>query len=295
MKRASTYTLRIQQAIVSKVKDIGLLVKFKLTLLVVFTALAAALIVGTVSYVDLLLLAVGGFLVAGASNALNEILERDYDKLMERTKGRPLATGRMSVSEGLIWAGFMSLAGIVMLSFLNPLAALLGMISLILYAFLYTPLKRISPLSVFVGAFPGALPILIGTCAVEGRISLLALCLFGIQFFWQFPHFWSIAWVADKDYKKAGYRLLPSSNGEKNASIGLISFIYCLMLMCVTAILFWLGMALVWWILAMLVNILFAYYSIGLYRKVNDAAARKLMFASFIYLPIVLGAIYMGM
>ncbi|MBK6995856.1 MAG: protoheme IX farnesyltransferase [Lewinellaceae bacterium] len=185
---------------------------------------------GAVNWGSMLLLAVGGFLVTGAANALNQVLERDYDRLMPRTANRPVVTGRMSVSTAVLLAGLMALFGISMLSWFNPLTGFLGTLSLISYAFIYTPMKRSTPLAVVVGAVPGALPLIIGCVAYEGFISPTAWMLFGLQFLWQFPHFWAVAWLADEDYKKAGFYLLPSGNGEKDKTTGLLSFAFCLLL-----------------------------------------------------------------
>ena len=177
-----------------------------------------------VSWVAVLLLGVGGFLVTGAANALNQVLEKDYDKLMKRTANRPLAAERMTTSTAVLMAGLMCLLGTFCLSAFNAWAGLLGMLSMVLYAFVYTPMKRFSPLAVVVGAIPGALPLMIGCVAVEGYLSGLAIALFAIQFFWQFPHFFAIAWVGDEDYKRAGFNLLPNKKGLLDSSVGTVSY-----------------------------------------------------------------------
>ena len=172
-----------------KVQDFGELVKFKLNLTVVFSAVMAYLIAatGTVNWVAVMILALGGFFVAGAANALNQVLERDYDKLMKRTADRPIAAGRMSVSEGVLTAGLLGILGLMLLALFNPWASFFGMMALLSYAFLYTPMKRISPAAIAIGAFPGALPMLIGCVAFQHELTSLALALFALQFFWQFP------------------------------------------------------------------------------------------------------------
>ena len=195
-----------------KLKDYSELVKMRLNLLVVFSsaisyAMAAA---GNINWLQLGMLSLGGFLVVGASNGINQIIEKDFDKLMIRTANRPIATQRMSVTEASIASALMGIAGVLILGlFLNQMSAILAFAALLSYAFLYTPLKRISPISVFVGAFPGAIPPMLGWVAATGTIGVEALILFLIQFFWQFPHFWSIAWVLDDDYKRAGFKMLP--------------------------------------------------------------------------------------
>jgi len=209
---ARTHTISIRKS--SWTQDVLELVKVRLTTLVVFSAVMSYLIAAGIQVraLPVLILCLGGFLVAGAANALNQILERDYDKLMERTAGRPLASGRMTASLALVIAGFMLLIGLVALALFNPITAFLGMLSFIIYAFIYTPLKRYTTASVAIGAIPGALPVLIGWVAFEGTISWMAIVLFGIQFLWQFPHFWAIGWLSFDQYQKlvlhkGGWRL----------------------------------------------------------------------------------------
>ncbi len=273
-----------------KVKDYQLLFKFRLSLLVVFSSVMTYLLVAeSLLWEHLVLLSVGGFLVTGAANALNQVLEKDFDKMMQRTADRPLATGRMTVYEAVFLAGVMSVIGTSLLALLNPLTALFGAISLLLYAFVYTPLKRVSPIAVIVGAIPGALPTLIGCVAYEGTLTALAIVLFGIQFFWQFPHFWAIAWLGHEDYTKAGYYLLPSSNGERNNQVGMQSFIYGIMLLPLGLLPYWMGISgLVSAILVSIVGIYYVALCWRLYKECTDAAAKQLMFASFFYLPVVL-------
>ena len=179
-------------------QDYGILMKFKLSLTVVFSAVMAYLIAleVTINWGYVVALFLGGFFTTGAANALNQVLEKDYDKLMKRTENRPLATGRMTSSEAILVAGLSSLIGVTLLAIFNPMTAFLGMVSLILYSFVYTPMKRVSNISVFIGAIPGALPIVIGCTAAEnGHLTSLALSLFGLQFIWQFMHFFAIAWL----------------------------------------------------------------------------------------------------
>ncbi len=275
----------------SKAKDYKMLVKFRLSLTVVFSSIMAYLIAvtGTIDWKEILMLGVGGFLVTGAANALNQVIEKDFDKLMERTKERPLARGRMKVPEAVLIAGFMSLLGILVLVLLNPLSAFLGMMALILYAFIYTPMKRISPISVLIGAIPGAMPTVIGVVALEGQFTQLALILFGIQFLWQFPHFWSIGWLGYEDYKNAGYKLLPSANGEKDKNTGLQSFLYALFLVPIGIMPAVMGVSGI--ISAVVIGIasaVFAYFGWNLYKKCSRKAALQLMFFSLAYLPLTL-------
>ncbi len=281
---------------VERVKDFGLLVKFKLTLLVLFSAVMSYAIVGGEKFTwwGMAILTLGGFLVTGAANALNQVLEREYDLLMTRTANRPVATGRMSVSTAVLIAGLMALGGIVLLAIFNPLTGFIGTLSLISYAFVYTPMKRFTPLAVVVGAIPGALPLIIGCVAWEGYISQMAIMLFSLQFLWQFPHFWAVAWLADEDYKKAGFALLPSKNGEKDYTTGLYSFFFCLLMIGNVSLAFALG--LIGWVAMIVLNVLNIYWALkcwSLYRTCSREAARAQMFVSFLHLPLSLIVILM--
>jgi heme o synthase len=195
----------------SKIRDYAQFIKLRLASLVVLSA-AIGYVIGAqeVDWKKMLMLILGGFLVTGASNGFNQIIERNLDKLMDRTQGRPLPQERMSVNESFIIAAIMGLMGIAILwIFMNPLSGVLGMLALILYTVVYTPLKQMTPFAVFVGAFPGAIPPLLGHVASTsgfGEIQFEAWLLFVMQFMWQFPHFWAIAWVLDEDYKKAGIK-----------------------------------------------------------------------------------------
>ena len=213
-----------RKTITAKLKDYHILVKFRLSFIVVFSSGIGYLFAGGAQSSFFLFL-VGGFLITAASNALNQIIESDTDKLMGRTANRPLATGRMQHTEAIIAAGLMAIAGIAIFwMWFNTLAALLGALSLISYAFLYTPMKKVSPIAVFIGAFPGAMPPLIGCAAASGGIDDMAILLFCVQFVWQFPHFWAIAWVLDDDYKKAGFQMLPSGGRDKSTAFQVLVY-----------------------------------------------------------------------
>lgn len=278
---------------VSLIDELKALVKFKLSLTVLMSSMLAYVIVagGSFSWTVFILLSVGGFLVTGAANALNQVLERDFDKLMERTKNRPLAAERMKISDAVLFAGFSAAIGIIMLALINPLTALLGTLSLISYAFVYTPLKRYSTISVAVGAIPGALPVLIGTVAGEGTITALGLGLFAIQFLWQFPHFWAIGWLSFQDYKKAGYKLLPmNEEGEIDRNLGFYSGIYATLMIPVfiTMYSFDSRISISALIISIVLSIIYVFYCIQFQRKGDRKAARNLMFSSFFYLPLFL-------
>ena len=273
------------------------LVKLPLTTVVVFTSVMGFAIAagGAIQFLPLLILGLGGFMITGAANALNQILERDYDKLMERTADRPVASGRMAVSEALIIAGVMLVIGLVCLSLFNPLAAFLGMLSFVLYAFIYTPMKRFGPLSVAIGAIPGAMPALIGCVAFEGTITWLAIALFGIQFLWQFPHFWAIGWLSFEQYQAAGFKLVPSVDGKIDASLGRNSLFYAALLVPLCFLGWWSGV----WSLSVAVltgtiSLVFAKYAWGFFKAFDRRSAKQLMFSSFLYLPIILIVILIG-
>ena len=274
----------------ARLKDYGLLTKLRLSSLVVFSA-AIGFVIGTRGefvFSQLCWLILGGFLVTGSSNAFNQIIERDLDRLMDRTKNRPLPAGRMSVVEAMVAALVMGAAGILILwIFMNPLCGLLSALSLLIYTLIYTPSKRITPFSVFIGAIPGAFPPLLGYVAATNQIGMEALLLYFLQFIWQFPHFWAIAWVMDDDYKKAGFKMLPSSGGrDRNSAFQTMA--YTLSLVPLALLLHFFGQFSVWsTTLVATTGIFFAGPSFMLYRHLDIASAKKLMYASFIYLPVV--------
>ena len=209
------------------------LLKPRLSALVVFSSafgyyLAAR---GRVDWNSLLMFCLGGFLISGASITINQILEKDFDKLMKRTENRPLPTGRLSISEAVKWSLALTLIGtLLLIYYTNWLTVVLSLLSLVAYSFVYTPMKRVGPIAVLVGAFPGGLPPLLGWVAFSGTVGYEAMVIFGIQFIWQFPHFWAIAWIADRDYKKAGFKLLPFG-GKKDLNTAIQIMIYTLFLL----------------------------------------------------------------
>ncbi len=275
----------------SWVSEYLILTKVRLSLVVVVSSVLGYIIVanGSGNVVDILKLTIGGFLVTGAANALNQVLEKDFDILMTRTANRPVATGRMKSSEAVMFAGLSCLVGITILATFNPVTALLGMLSLIIYAFVYTPLKRYSTLAVAVGAIPGALPVMIGATAFEGNITLLAVCLFIIQFLWQFPHFWSIGFLGYDDYQKAGYKLLPETDGRIDRNLGISSVFYAALVLPVVTFMFIRLDVSIWSsALAILLSLGYMYLGYKLHLDFDRAAARRLMFYSFFYLPLVL-------
>jgi protoheme IX farnesyltransferase len=282
-----------------KLRDYMMLVKFSLTTMVVFSAVVSFLLVPGNHFNGkmMLLLFIAGFLVTGSANTINQVVEKDTDALMKRTAKRPVASGRMSTSEGYAFAIITGVLGVLMLwHFFNFTSAALAAFSLFLYAFIYTPLKKLNSISVLVGAVPGALPCLIGWTAgfYSDTVSWGGgWVLFGIQFFWQFPHFWAIAWLAHKDYSNAGFRLLPSVEGPTKYS-AIQSIIYSLLLIPVGLLPYFTGMSgQVSLIIVLIANIFMIWQSVRLYREMEPKAARRVMFSSYIYLPIVLLALLM--
>ncbi|AMQ57810.1 heme o synthase [Algoriphagus sanaruensis] len=277
--------------LISRVKVYSDLIKLRLASLVTFSA-AFGFILGdrsvSFNWIGMLGLAIGGFLITGASGAANEILERDLDKLMQRTKNRPLPLQIITLQEAYLFTALVAFLGIgVLWVFTNPLTTGLGVLSMILYVFVYTPLKKVGPIAVFVGAIPGAMPPLLGWTAATGQISYEALIIFGIQFIWQFPHFWAIAWVSDEDYKRAGFKLLPSGGGQDlNTAIQIM--IYTLFLLPLGLLPSYFGFTgLNSGIVATICGVLFLAQTFSLMRDCSRKSALKIMFGSFLYLPIV--------
>jgi len=272
-----------------KVRAYWELMKVRLSFLVSFScAFGFVLASPNVNWFTLFMLFVGGFLISGASVTINQIIEKDLDKLMVRTMNRPLPTGRVSVNEAITVTLITLLAGLViLLLFTNLLTTILAVISMILYGFVYTPLKRVGPIAVFVGAIPGALPPLLGWTAATGAISHEALIIFGIQFIWQFPHFWAIAWVADDDYKKAGFKLLPSG-GQKDLNTAIQIMIYTMFLIPMGLLPATFGITGInSAIVATVCGVMFFALTFSLMKSGDRKSALKIMFASFLYLPIV--------
>ncbi|MCL6259720.1 heme o synthase [Aquiflexum sp. TKW24L] len=267
------------------------LIKFRLSALVTFSAVFGFILGDSgvmFSWGKFFALMVGGFLISGASGAANEIWERDIDKLMKRTENRPLPLNLISLKEAYWFTSIIALLGISILwIFTNPLTTALGVLSMVLYVFVYTPLKRVGPIAVFVGAIPGAMPPLLGWTAATGAISHEALIIFGIQFIWQFPHFWAIAWVSDEDYKRAGFKLLPSG-GQKDLNTAIQIMIYTLFLLPLGLLPTYFGLTGInSGIVATICGVLFLAQTFSLMKDCSHKSALKIMFGSFLYLPIV--------
>jgi heme o synthase len=265
------------------------LLKFRLSFLVAFSGAFGYLLgIEHFSWQRFLLFTIAGFSLTGASNIINQIIEKDYDKLMKRTQNRPLPTGRLNNAEAYIWSGFLLIISLSILFFeFNINTGLVGLLSYILYSFVYTPLKRVGPIAVLIGAIPGAFPPMIGWLAATGQFGLEPGILFAIQFFWQLPHFFAIAWVAHEDYSRAGFRLLPN-NGSKDLNTAIQMMIYTLFLVPLSFVPYELGMTGInSAIITMICGVLFLAQTFNLMRKCTDKAALQIMFGSFLYLPIV--------
>ncbi len=280
--------------IASKLQDYKLLIKFNLSFMVVFSAVISYLLAPKVTAFDwraILIFFVGGMLVTGSANAINQVVEKDTDAVMKRTANRPVAAGRMSVQEATAFAIIAGICGVLLLWHFNFLTAALAAFSLFIYAFIYTPLKKISSIAVLVGAVPGALPCLIGWAAGNDNISAGGWILFALQFFWQFPHFWAIAWIAHKDYSRAGFKLLPSDEGQTKYS-AIQAIIYSLLLLPVGVLPYFFNMSgIISLFIVLLANVLMVWQCVRLYREMTTQAARRVMFSSYIYLPVVLLAL----
>jgi heme o synthase len=287
-------------ALASKVKDYFQLIKFTLSFMVVFSTVVSFLIAPYEKtnfvyhpIILVLLLFVAGLCITGSANTINQVLEKDTDALMARTANRPIASGRMNVTEGYIFALITGFVGVGMMwYFFNFNSAMVGLASLFIYGFIYTPLKKINSIAVLVGAIPGALPCLIGWVAATDDFSVGGWVLFGIQFLWQFPHFWAIAWLAHEDYVKAGFKLLPSDKGPTKFT-ALQTIMYSAMMIPVGILPYYFhlsGQISMWIVLGC--NLWMVYTSILLFMKMDKPAARKVMFSSYFYLMIVFLALW---
>ncbi|MDH5608135.1 MAG: heme o synthase [Cyclobacteriaceae bacterium] len=266
------------------------LLKLRLSFLVAFSSAFGYLLAyqGMLAWTQFVWFTIGGFLISGASVTINQLLESKYDAVMKRTAARPVPTGRISRQHAIVYVLALSLAGFVLVGLAgNLFAVLLSFLSLLLYAFVYTPLKRVGPIAVLVGAFPGALPPLIGWVAATGSISHEALIIFGIQFIWQFPHFWAIAWVGDEDYKRAGFKLLPGG-GKKDLNTAINIMVYTLFLLPLGLLPTYFGLTgITSGVIATVCGVLFLSQTFTLMKDTSRQSALRIMFGSFIYLPIV--------
>lgn len=282
-------------AVVAKVRDYMLLIKFTLSFTVVFSCVICYLLTPKVVEYDwtmIMLLFLAGMLITGSANAINQAVEKDTDALMKRTSKRPVANGSMSQNEAYAFAIIAGIVGVAMMwYYFNLSSALVSAFSLFLYAFIYTPLKKINSIAVLIGALPGALPCLIGWVAGNDDFSLGGWVLFGMQFLWQFPHFWAIAWVAHADYTKAGFKLLPADKGPTKFT-AIQTIMYSVLMIPIGMVPYFIGLTGITSLWIVLVcNLFMVVQSARLYKEMDVKAARRVMFSSYIYLPIVLLAL----
>ncbi len=276
---------------VSILSDFKELTKMRLAISVVFSSVAGYFLgAEVVDFVTVLLLAIGGYFMVGASNAYNQIIERDLDALMDRTKNRPIPGGRMSVNTAFTIASVFTILGLIVLYIINPKTAMFGAISIFLYVSVYTPLKTRTPLSVFVGAFPGAIPFMLGWVAATNEFSVEPGTLFMIQFFWQFPHFWAIGWWLFDDYKKGGFFMLPTGKRDKGTAIQVILYTIWTILVSLIPVFGVTGklyLTPVSGVIILILGLGMLYYAFNLYNKRDAKAAKKLMFASVSYITLL--------
>jgi protoheme IX farnesyltransferase len=265
--------------------------KFRLSATVVFSALIGYLLGTANPYIrEIILLILGGILVTGSANALNQILERNYDKLMKRTAIRPLPAGNLTLNQALIFSFIIGIIGLYFLLLINLQCSFFGLLSMLLYVFVYTPLKRVSAISVFIGAFPGAIPVLLGWVAATNDFGLAAGILFAIQFCWQFPHFIAISWVLDEEYKKAGFKMMIGKEKGKLATT--IAVLAAFVMTIVSAAPYFLlieglSLSFVACILIVILGLFFTYRSMQLFHQQSDSAAKKVLLSSYMYLPLM--------
>lgn len=284
----STTTTVVKHTAISDFKEIT---KMRLSLSVVFSSIAGYLLgADTISVKVLILLALGGYFMVGASNAFNQIIEKDLDALMQRTKNRPVASGRMTVNTAFIVACVFTILGIVILYTINQQTAMFGAISIFLYTSVYTPLKTKTPLSVFVGAIPGAIPFMLGWVAATDHFGIEPGTLFALQFFWQFPHFWAIGWFLFEDYKRGGFFMLPTGKQDKGTAIQVILYTIWTILVSIIPVFGFTGkleLSIVAAIIVFALGLVMLYYAILLYKKMTEKAAKQLMLSSVLYITII--------
>ncbi len=287
MPRVSNLTVK-PTSLISDFKDIT---KMRLSLSVVFSSIAGYLLgADVVSVYHILLLSLGGYFMVGASNAFNQIIERDLDALMDRTKFRPIPAGRMSVNSAFLLASLFTIFGIIILYIINPQTAMFGAISIFLYTSAYTPLKTKTPLAVFVGAIPGAIPFMLGWVAATNDFGIEPGTLFMLQFFWQFPHFWAIGWFLHDDYQKAGFNMLPTGKQDKATATQTIMYTVWTIIVSIAPVFGFTGrlqLTILGAVIVGVIGLVMLYYAIQLFKKRTVLSARQLMLASVIYITLV--------
>lgn len=275
----------------TSIHDFKEITKFRLAVSVVFSSLAGFLLAAdTLQISTLLSLSIGGYLMVGASNIFNQIIERDLDALMERTKNRPIPSGRISVNAAFVLALICTIFGLVLLYNINPKTAMFGAISIFLYTSIYTPLKTITPLAVFAGALPGAIPFMLGWVAATGKFGIEPGTLFMIQFFWQFPHFWAIGWFLYNDYEKAGFFMLPTGKKDKGTAVQILMYVIWTMIVSLIpafGITGNLNLSITGAILIFIIGLGFLFFAVRLFHKRDDVSAKWLILASVAYISLL--------
>ena len=287
MSKAVTPSVSFRAAIT----DFKAVTKMGLSISVVFSSVVGYVLgADTISFVTLVLLGIGGYCMVGASNVFNQIIERDYDAVMERTKNRPIPAGRLSVRSAFLIATLLTLAGLAILYSINPQTAMWGAISIFLYTCAYTPLKTMTPLSVFVGAIPGAIPFMLGWVAATNDFGIEPGTLFMFQFFWQFPHFWAISWFLHDDYEKAGFKMLPTGKRDKGTAMQVVMYAAWTVIVSILPVFGFTGklhLTLAGAVVVFLVGLILVRFAIRLYKEMTERAARQLMLASVLYLTAI--------
>jgi len=278
-------------SLTSIISDFKEITKIRLSVSVVFSSIAGYLLgVEKVDYMILLLLAFGGYFMVGASNAFNQIIEKDLDALMDRTKNRPIPAGRMSVNTAFAIATVFTISGIAILYTINPRTAMYGAISIFLYTCVYTPLKTKTPLAVFVGAIPGAIPFMLGWVAARNDFGIEPGTLFAIQFLWQFPHFWAIGWFLYEDYKKAGFFMLPTGKQDKGTAVQIITYTIWTVLASIVPVFGFTGdlsLSIVGAIVVFALGLFMLYHAFELFKERTEKSAKRLMLASVSYITLL--------
>ncbi|MEM6893594.1 MAG: heme o synthase [Bacteroidota bacterium] len=283
--------LVFNRTVVLAFSDFKEITKAKLALSVLFSSIAGYFLGAyQIDFSEVFLLAFGGYCMVGASNAYNQVIEKDLDALMQRTKNRPIPAGRMSVNTALAIAIAMTLMGVVALYILNPKTAMFGAISIFLYTSVYTPLKTKTPLAVFIGAFPGAIPFMLGWVAATNDFGIEPGTLFMIQFFWQFPHFWALGWMLDDDYKKGGFKMLPSGKKDTGTALQIILYTIWMIVISIMPVFGFTGRLVLSVPAAALIlacGLVMLFFAFKLYEKRDNVAARRLMLASVTYISVI--------
>ena len=267
------------------------LTKFRLTISVVFSSFISYFLgVTEVNYIQLIYLIFGGILIVSSSNIFNQIIEKDLDKLMKRTQNRPLPKKEITPKLAFYLALAFSLIGLLLMFLINTKVALLSALSIFIYTAIYTPMKLISPFSVFIGAIPGAFPFMIGWVAATNSFGIEAFTLFLMQFFWQFPHFWSIGWSQNSDYERAGFKMLPTGKKDKSTSMQIL--FYSIWAVLISIVPFFgitgeLQLSLTGLLVVIILGIFLIYKSYALFIEGNNENAKKLMITSVLYLTFI--------